>query len=52
MQDMRSFCTVLPYADIVVAEKLFTDLARQAGFHREYGVHLHTNLAVLLDLLE
>ena len=31
MRDMRNFTTVLPYADIVVAEKLFTSLARKAG---------------------
>lgn len=49
-RDMRSFSTVLPYADIVVAEKQFTNLARQAGLASRFGVRLETELQVLRQL--
>jgi hypothetical protein len=52
MCDMRSFCSVLPYADIVVAENLFTNLARQAGFQGEYSVKLETDICALPALLQ
>lgn len=51
MRDMRTFCTVLPYADIVVAEQQFTSLARQAGLHARYATHLETDIRALLTLL-
>ncbi|WP_162801245.1 hypothetical protein [Azospirillum brasilense] len=51
MRDMRTFCTVLPYADIVVAEQQFTSLARQARLHTRYGVHLETDIRALRKLL-
>lgn len=51
MRDMRTFCTVLPYADIVVAEQQFTNLARQAGLHARYAVHLETDIRALRTLL-
>ncbi len=51
MRDMRTFCTVLPYADIVVAEQQFTNLARQAGLHTHYGVSLETDIRALRMLL-
>ena len=51
MRDMRTFATVLPYSDIVVAEKPFTSLARQAGLHTHFGVRLETDLRALKELL-
>lgn len=51
MRDMRNFATVLPYADIIVAEKLFTNLARQADLDSRFGVHLETDLNALTHLL-
>lgn len=51
MRDMQAFCTVLPYADIVVAEQQFTSLARQAGLPAHYGVRLETDIRALPDLL-
>ena len=50
MRDMRNFTTVLPYADVVVAEKQFTNLARQAALETRFGVRLETDLEVLRDL--
>ena len=37
LRDMQSFCAVLAHADIVVAEKLFSSLATQAGLDKKYG---------------
>ena len=51
MRDMRNFVTVLPYADIFVAEKMFTNLARQAGLADRYRARLETDLGALADLL-
>ncbi len=51
MRDMRTFATVLPYSDVVVAEKPFTSLARQAGLHTHFGVRLETDLQALKELL-
>ena len=51
MRDLRNFATVLPYADIVVAENQFTNLARQAGLGDRFGVRLETDLQSLVGLL-
>jgi hypothetical protein len=48
---MRNFVTALPYADIFVAEKMFTNLARQAGLANRYRARLETDLEALSDLL-
>jgi hypothetical protein len=49
--DMRNFTTVLPYADVVVAEKQFINLARQAGLAARFNARLETKLsrALLVD---
>ncbi|WP_333586318.1 hypothetical protein [Phenylobacterium sp.] len=52
MRDMRTFCSVLPYADIVVAEQQFTSLARQAGLPARYGARLETDIRALPALLD
>lgn len=51
MRDMRTFCTVLPYADVMVAEQQFTSLARQAGLPARYGACLETDIRALPGLL-
>ncbi|MCB1392416.1 hypothetical protein [Nitrobacter sp.] len=33
-RDMKTFCAVVAYADIVVAESRFSNLAVQSGLHR------------------
>lgn len=48
--DIGNFYTSIPYADVIVAEKNFVNLARQTKLDKEYGVQLHTNLAGLLSL--
>lgn len=50
-RDMASFCAVIPYADCIVAEKQFVNLARQAGLGKHYNTMLETNLAALNDIL-
>ncbi len=50
-RDMQSFCAVVAYADIVVAENLFSNLAMQAGLGKKYGTHISTNLLRLPELL-
>jgi hypothetical protein len=51
MRDLRNFATLLPYADIIVAENQFTNLARQAGLGDRFCVGLETDLRSLTGLL-
>lgn len=51
LRDMQSFCTVTAYADIMVAEKQFSNLALQAGLHKKYNTRITSNLFDLPDLL-
>jgi hypothetical protein len=48
--DAQNFYTSIPYANIIVAEKNFVNLAKQAKLDKQYGVELHTNLEHLLSL--
>jgi hypothetical protein len=50
-RDMQTFCAVVAYADVIVAENMFANLARQAGLHRNYNTHIITDLLELKDLL-
>lgn len=49
LRDMMAFMTVLPLAHIVVAEKQFINLSRQANLDRRYGTKLLTSVFELLD---
>lgn len=44
LRDMAAFTTVVPLADIVIAEKPFVNLARQARLDKHYGVVLMTSI--------
>lgn len=44
LRDMASFTTVLPFADIVVAEKPFVNLARQSGYGKSSSQRLITSI--------
>jgi hypothetical protein len=46
-RDMQTFCTVLPYADQVIAENQFSSLAKQAGLDRKYNTQLTTAVEAL-----
>jgi hypothetical protein len=47
LRDMSAFTAVLPLADIVVAEKAFVNLARQARLGELYGTRLLTSIFAL-----
>lgn len=44
LRDMAAFSTILPFADVVVGEKPFVNLARQARLGDRYGVTLLTSI--------
>jgi hypothetical protein len=46
-RDMQTLCAVVAHADIVVAENMFSSLARQAGLDKKYDTQIVTSL---LDL--
>lgn len=50
-RDMQSFCAVVPYADEVIAEKQFVNLALQAKLDRKYGTTLGTDVLSLAGSL-
>ena len=50
-RDMQSFCAVVPYADEVIAEKQFVNLALQAQLDRKYGTKLGINVLSLAGSL-
>ncbi|HET9639599.1 MAG TPA: hypothetical protein VFP12_10360 [Allosphingosinicella sp.] len=51
LRDMSAFTTILPFADIVVAEKPFVNLARQAKLGEQYGTKLFTSIFDLSPLV-
>ncbi|MQB46046.1 hypothetical protein [Rhizobium sp. ICMP 5592] len=51
-RDMQAFCAVVPYADLVVGENQFVNLARQAGLDKKYNTRLATNLSALNEALD
>ncbi len=52
LRDMQTFCAVVAYADIVVAENLFSNLATQAGLHKKFETVVTTNLLALPEQLQ
>ncbi len=46
-RDMQSFCAVVAYADIVVAENMFSSLARQAKLDKKFNTRIITSLLEL-----
>ncbi|TGX55817.1 hypothetical protein E5A73_01425 [Sphingomonas gei] len=44
LRDMAAFTMVVPFADMVVAEKPFVNLARQARLDKHYGAVLMTSI--------
>lgn len=51
LRDMQTFCAVVAYADIIVAENMFSNLTVQSGLHKKYGTRVLTKLAELPDVL-
>jgi site-specific DNA recombinase len=52
LRDMQTFCAVVAYADIVVAENLFSNLATQAGLHKKFETVVTTNLLALPEQIQ
>lgn len=48
-RDMQSFCAVVAYSNIVVAENQFSSLARQAGLDRKYGTIITTSFSKMME---
>ena len=44
LRDMAAFTTVVPFADLVVAEKQFVNLARQASLDNDHKTTLMTSI--------
>lgn len=51
LRDMAAFITILPLADLFVAERQFVNLAHQAGLGRQYGTTLLTDVSALTEPL-
>lgn len=51
LRDISAFTAVLPLADIIVAEKAFVNLARQARLGERYGTKLLTSIFNLSPLI-
>ncbi len=51
-RDMQSFSTVCAYADCVIAEKQFVNLAIQAGLDKKFNTRISSDLSALLEVKE
>ncbi|MFD1986238.1 hypothetical protein ACFSOZ_27715 [Mesorhizobium newzealandense] len=51
-RDMQTFCTVIPYADLIVGENQFVNLARQARLDEKYDTRMATSLSALDQALD
>jgi hypothetical protein len=50
-RDMQSFCAIIPYADEVIGENQFVNLAKQAKLDKKYGTRLRTDILGLGESL-
>lgn len=50
-RDMQTFQAVVPYADYIVAENQFSNLAIQAGLAKKYGPTISTDILSLEKLV-
>jgi hypothetical protein len=44
LRDMESYVSAIPYANVIVGENLFVNIAKQAGLDKKFGCLLTTNL--------
>jgi hypothetical protein len=51
-RDMQSFCAIIPYADEVVGENQFVNLAKQAKLDKKYDTRITTNILELKESLK
>jgi len=50
VRDLQFFTTTLPYSDIIVAEKAFTQRVRQANLHTKYSTIITSDISKFLSL--
>ncbi len=50
-RDMTAFCAAVPYADCVISENLFVNLALQAGLDQHFGTTITTDLMEVAKFL-
>lgn len=50
-RDMQSFCAIIPYANEVIGENQFVNLARQSQLDKKFGTKLETDVLALRDSL-
>lgn len=51
IRDMQSYCAAVPYANEIVSELHFTNLARQCGLDKKFGTTLTSDIMSLMDNL-
>lgn len=51
MRDMKAYCAAVPYADVIIGENQFTNLARQSGLDKLYGTQLSADILTLESLI-
>jgi len=51
IRDMATFCATVPYADCVISENLFVNLAIQAGLDQQFGTVITTDLTEIAKFL-
>ncbi len=51
IRDMSSFSAAVPYCDMLIAEKQFINLAKQAGLDKKFGTRLETQVAAICELI-
>jgi hypothetical protein len=51
IRDMSSFTATVPYCDMLIAEKQFINLAKQAGLDKKFGARLETQLEAIYELV-
>lgn len=50
-RDMQSFCAIIPYADEVIGENQFVNLARQSHLDKKFKTKLGTDILALREIL-
>lgn len=50
MRDMKAYCAAVPYADVIIGENQFINLARQGGLDKLYGTQLAAHILTLESL--
>ena len=51
LRDMATFCATVPYADCVISENLFVNLAIQARLDQQFGITITTDLMEIAKFL-